>query len=60
MSDLPESHHMRVLTSQRLYYILKLLGKEDQKIINKSVASEIGQEARVKWVLTANILPPCL
>ncbi|MDH4222224.1 MAG: protein kinase [candidate division Zixibacteria bacterium] len=56
ISDLSESQYMQVVSRQRLYDILKLLGKEDLKVIDKTVASEVAQKAGVKWILTGNIL----
>jgi len=56
ITDLSESQYMRVVSRQRLYDILKLLGKEDLKVIDKTVASEIAQKAGVKWILTGSIL----
>jgi len=56
ITDLSESQYMRVVSRQRLYDILKLLGKEDLKVIDKTVASEVAKKAGVKWVLTGDIL----
>jgi serine/threonine protein kinase len=56
ITDLSESEYMRVLSRQRLYDILARLGKEDQKVIDKSVASQVAAEAGVKWILTGTVL----
>ncbi len=56
IADLSEARSMRVVSRQRLYDILKLLGKEDLKVIDKTVASEIAEKAGVKWILTGSIL----
>ena len=57
ITDLSESQYMmRVVSRQRLYDILKLLGKEDLKMIDKTVASEVARKAGVKWILTGDIL----
>jgi tetratricopeptide (TPR) repeat protein len=56
ITDLSESEYMRVVSSQRLYDILKLLGKEGDKVIDKGVASEVAREAKAKWMLLGNIL----
>jgi len=56
ITDLSESQYMRVVSRQRLYDILKLLGKEDLKVIDKTVASEVARKAKVKWILTGDIL----
>jgi serine/threonine protein kinase/tetratricopeptide (TPR) repeat protein len=56
ITDLSESEYMRVVSSQRLYDILKLLGKEGIKIIDRSVASQVAIKANAKWMLLGNIL----
>jgi serine/threonine protein kinase/Flp pilus assembly protein TadD len=57
ITDLSESQYMmRVVSRQRLYDILKLLGKEDLKVIDKHVASEVARKAGVRWILTGDIL----
>ncbi len=56
ITDLSESQYMRVMSRQRLYDILKLMGKEDLKVIDKTVASEVARRAEVKWIMTGNIL----
>src|SRR3990170_4784942 len=54
LSESPQ--YMRVMGSQRLYDILKLLGREDMKVIDKTVASEVAKKAGVKWILTGKVL----
>ncbi len=57
ITDLSESQYMmRVVSRQRLYDILNLLGKEDVKVMNRSIASEVARKAGVKWILTGDIL----
>jgi tetratricopeptide (TPR) repeat protein/TolB-like protein/predicted Ser/Thr protein kinase len=56
ITDLSESQYIRVLSRQRLYDILRLLGKEDLKVIDRTVASEIAEKAGVRWILTGSIL----
>ena len=56
ITDLSESRYMNVVSSQRLYDILKLLGKEGVKVIDRSVASEVATKAGAKWMLLGNIL----
>jgi tetratricopeptide (TPR) repeat protein len=55
ITDLSESQYLRVESQQRLYDILKLLGKEDLKVIDRTVASEVAKKAGVKWILTGNV-----
>jgi tetratricopeptide (TPR) repeat protein len=56
ITDLSESRYMQVVSRQRLHDILKLLGKEDLKVIDKFVASEVAEKAGVNWILTGDIL----
>ena len=56
ITDLSESQYMNVVSSQRLYDILKLLGKEGLKVIDKNVASEVATKADAKWMLLGSIL----
>ena len=56
ITDLSESEYMRVLSSQRLYDILKLLGREGEKKINRGVATQVATKAGAKWMLLGNIL----
>jgi tetratricopeptide (TPR) repeat protein len=56
ITDLSESDYMYVISRQRLFDILKLLGKEDLKVIDRTVASDIAERAGAKWILTGSIL----
>jgi tetratricopeptide (TPR) repeat protein len=56
ITDLSESDYMYVISRQRLYDILKLLGEEDRKVIDRSVASDVAERAGAKWILTGSIL----
>jgi len=56
ITDLSESQYMRVVSRQRLYDILKLMGKENIKVIDQTVASEVAKRAGVRFILTGSIL----
>jgi tetratricopeptide (TPR) repeat protein/TolB-like protein len=56
ITDLSESDYVSVVSSQRLYDILKNLGREGQKRIDREVASEVAAIAKAKWMLTGAIL----
>ena len=56
ITDLSESQYMRVVSGQRLYDILKLLGREGDKVIDREVASEVANEAKAKYMLLGSIL----
>jgi tetratricopeptide (TPR) repeat protein/TolB-like protein len=56
ITDLSGSDYLQVVSRQRLYDILKLMGKEDAKTIDRSVATEVAGRAGAKWILTGDIL----
>jgi len=56
ITDLSESEYMRVVSSQRLYDILKLLGREGQKKIGREVATQVATKAGARWMLLGNVL----
>ena len=56
ITGLSESQYLNVVSSQRLYDILKLLGKEETKVIDRSTASQVASKAGSKWMLLGSIL----
>ncbi len=56
ITDLSESGNMQVISSQRLYDILKHQGKEGVRVVDKDTATEVAKEAKAKWMLTGSIL----
>lgn len=56
ITDLSESEYIRVLSRQRLYDLLDLLGKGDLNVIDKKVASQVAEKAGVRWILTGSVL----
>ncbi|UCE18903.1 MAG: protein kinase [Gemmatimonadota bacterium] len=56
ITDLTESHYLDVVSSQRLYDILKLLGREGEKRIDRDVATEVARKAGSRWMLLGSIL----
>lgn len=56
ITDLTESRYLSVVSSQRLYDMLKLLGREGEKKIDRDVATEIATKAGCRWMLLGNIL----
>jgi tetratricopeptide (TPR) repeat protein/predicted Ser/Thr protein kinase len=56
ITDLSESQYLQVVSRQRLYDILKLLGKQDLKIIDRSVAGDVAKHANARLILTGNVL----
>ncbi len=56
IADLSESRYVQILSSQRLYDILKQLGKEGTKKVDRDIASQVAGKANAKWMLLGNIL----
>ncbi len=56
IADLSESRYVQVVSSQRLYDILKLIGREGTKRVNKDVASQVARRAQANWMLLGSIL----
>jgi len=56
ITDLSESRYVQVVSSQRLYDILKLLGREGIKLIDREVASQVAKKANARWMLSGSIL----
>ncbi len=56
ITDLSESQYLDVVSSQRLYDILKLLGREGEKKIDRNVATEVARKAGSRWMLLGSIL----
>ncbi len=56
ITDLSESQYMRVVSSQRLFDIFRMMGKKAAKVIDKTVASEVAQKAGAKYMLLGKIL----
>ena len=56
ITDLSESRFVHVISSQRLYDILKLLGREGVKRIDRDVASRVAEKAKARWMLLGSIL----
>ena len=56
ITDLAESQYLEVVSSQRLYDILKLMGKEGLKNIDKDIATRVAEKAQAHWIVTGNIM----
>jgi len=56
ITDLAEVHELGVLSSQRLYDILKDLGREDSRRTDRETASKVAERARANLMLTGTIL----
>ncbi len=56
ITDLSESEYMEVVSSQRLYDILKLQGKEDSKVLDRTTATQVARQAGAERMLLGSIL----
>lgn len=56
ITDLSESQYVQVVSGQRLYDILKNMGREGQKSIDKDIATQVAKRADAKWMLHGKIL----
>ena len=56
ITDLSESQYMRVVSSQRLFDLLKMMGREGLKVIDRTVAFEVAKKAQAKYILLGSIL----
>jgi tetratricopeptide (TPR) repeat protein len=56
ITNLSETEHIRVVSSQRLYDILKAQGKQGAKTIDRDTAIDVATAAGVKWMLLGSII----
>ena len=56
INDLSESEFVTVVSSQRLYDILRILGHEGIKAVNKDVTTQVASRARARYMLTGSIV----
>ncbi|MBN4072350.1 protein kinase [bacterium AH-315-F03] len=56
IADIAASTELKVVSTQRLYDILKLLGKEGARTVGPDVASQVAEKSNSRWMLTGNIL----
>lgn len=56
ITSLSESRYVEVVSSQRLYDILKLLGNEGVRTIDRDVATRVATRAGARWMLMGSIL----
>jgi tetratricopeptide (TPR) repeat protein len=56
MTGLSESDYIQVVSGERLYDLLKLLGQDKLKTIDETTAFKVAEKANARWMLTGNIL----
>ena len=55
ITDLSQSHDLRIIGGQRLYDIAKRNRKGEDRIIDRSNASEVAREAGARWMLVGKL-----
>jgi serine/threonine protein kinase/tetratricopeptide (TPR) repeat protein len=56
ITNLSQTQSLKVVSSQRLYDILKIKGREGAKVIDRTTASEIAKTAGARWMMLGSIL----
>jgi tetratricopeptide (TPR) repeat protein len=56
ITNLSQSQDLKVVSSQRLYDILKQKGREGAKVIDRTTASDIAEEAGARYMMLGSIL----
>jgi len=56
IADLSESQHIQILSSQRLFDILSMLGQAETERISDGVAFLAAKKGNCRWLITGNIL----
>jgi len=56
ITDLSESEYIKVISAQRLYDILKLEGKEGDKVVDRETATSVALRANARQMLLGSIL----
>ena len=56
ITDLSESSYLTVISGQRLYDILKAMGREGEKVIDRDIATEVARQAESRWMILGYIL----
>jgi len=56
ITNFSQTQGLEVVSSQRLYDILKIKGKEGAKVIDRTTATEIAKTAGARWMMLGSIL----
>jgi tetratricopeptide (TPR) repeat protein/TolB-like protein len=56
ITDLSESKYVQVVSSQRLFDLLNLIGHTGDKRIDRVTASEVARKANARWMLMGSLL----
>ncbi len=55
-TSLSESRSLQVISSQRIYDILKQLGQDSIRVVDRQLASQVAAIAKARWMVTGSIL----
>jgi len=55
ITDLSESEYVSVISSQRLYDIARIMGKDERSSLDRETAMEIARRADARWMLLGSI-----
>jgi len=56
ITDLSESRYLQIVSSQRLYDLLRRLGHDDAAGIDRNIATRVAEEAGARWMLLGDII----
>ncbi|MFH2035877.1 MAG: tetratricopeptide repeat protein [Candidatus Zixiibacteriota bacterium] len=56
ITDLTESHYLKVVPTQRVNDILDIIGKKDRYSITNDVAEYIAQQTHSRWILNGSVM----
>ncbi|MBD3258421.1 protein kinase [candidate division GN15 bacterium] len=56
ITDLSASRRLQVVSSQRLYDELKQLGRQERKVVDRDVATQVANKVGARWMLMGSIL----
>ena len=55
-TSLSESRSLQVLSSQRIYDVLKQLGQDSIRVVDRQLVSQVAAIAKARWVVTGSIV----
>jgi len=56
ITDLSESHYLQVVSSQRLHDALRLLGREDTRVLDRESATEVATDVGAGYMMMGSVL----
>jgi tetratricopeptide (TPR) repeat protein len=56
ITDFSESGHLSVMSHQRLYDELKLMGREGERVIDRGTGTNIAKRAHARWILEGSVV----